>query len=196
MDQGPPLHPERLPVGRSVSGIIVAGGWRDTSAHDTKAPHVQPSHGRSSDVMLSMRGTLGKPQEGKVVAHVRPLFIPPPYQDSVSPGRLILRDGTTALIRLAQPDDREALRTFFEQLSPESRQRRFFSPSIPGGKWIDTLCNPSTRASSSLSSSAPPGHHASSPRAPTSPSREGPYGRGRPGGRRRLPRQRAWDPCC
>ena len=76
MDQGPLLHPERLPVGRSVSGIIVAGGWRDTSAHDTKAPHVQPSHGRSSDVMLSMRGTLGKPQEGKVVAHVRPLFIP------------------------------------------------------------------------------------------------------------------------
>jgi acetate---CoA ligase (ADP-forming) len=93
--------------------------------------------------MLSMSGTLGKLQEGKAVAQVRPLFIPPPYQDSVESGRLILRDGTTALIRVAQPDDREALRTFFEQLSPESRQRRFFSPSIPGGKWIDTLCNPS-----------------------------------------------------
>jgi acetate---CoA ligase (ADP-forming) len=77
------------------------------------------------------------------VTEVRPLFVPPPYQDSVESGRLILRDGTTALIRVAQPEDREALGAFFEQLSPESRQRRFFSLSIPGGQWIDVLCNPS-----------------------------------------------------
>src|SRR6266511_1166056 len=81
--------------------------------------------------------------EDTAVTQVRPLFVPPPYQDSVASGRLILRDGTTALIRVAQPEDREALRTFFEQLSPESRQRRFFSLSIPGGQWIDVLCNPS-----------------------------------------------------
>ena len=105
-------------------------------------------------------------------------------------GRLILRDGTTALIRLAQPDDREALRTFFEQRRQNRdsggsfrRRSRAANGSIP-------CVTPSTRASSSpSSSSAPPGttHH----RHGLLPhrAREGPYGRGRPGGRRRLPRQ-------
>jgi hypothetical protein len=32
---------------------------------------------------------------------VRPLYVPPPYQDSAEAGRLILRDGTTATIRPA-----------------------------------------------------------------------------------------------
>jgi hypothetical protein len=57
----------------------------------------------------------------------------PPYQDSVASGRLILRDGSTAIVRVAQPEDRDALCAFFERLSSESRQRRFFSLSIPGG---------------------------------------------------------------
>jgi hypothetical protein len=55
------------------------------------------------------------------VAQVRPLYWPAPYQDSVSSGRLILRDGTTANIRVAQPEGREALRAFFAQLSPDSK---------------------------------------------------------------------------
>jgi acetate---CoA ligase (ADP-forming) len=71
---------------------------------------------------------------------VRPLFLPTPYQDSAEHGRLILRDGSTATVRLAKPDDRELLRDFFRRLSPESRRMRFFSESKPGEDVIDPLC--------------------------------------------------------
>ena len=36
------------------------------------------------------------------MTHIQPVFLPTPYQDSAESGRLILRDGTTATIRLAQ----------------------------------------------------------------------------------------------
>ena len=39
-----------------------------------------------------------------------------------------LRDGTRVLLRLLRPTDKELLRTGFEQLSPESRYARFFTP--------------------------------------------------------------------
>jgi acetate---CoA ligase (ADP-forming) len=77
------------------------------------------------------------------VAQVRPLYLPAPYQDSAASGRLILRDGSTATIRVAQPADREALLAFFAGLSQESRQKRFFSIATPRGEWVDALCNPS-----------------------------------------------------
>ncbi len=34
---------------------------------------------------------------------MRTLFLPPTYQDSAESGRLILRDGSTTFIRLAEP---------------------------------------------------------------------------------------------
>ena len=37
-----------------------------------------------------------------------------------------LRDGTTAQVRMARPEDLPELRAFFERLSAESRRRRFF----------------------------------------------------------------------
>lgn len=77
------------------------------------------------------------------MAQVRPLYLPAPYQESAASGRLILRDGSTATIRIAQPDDQEALIVFFDQLSLESRQKRFFSLATPRGEWIKTLCDPS-----------------------------------------------------
>ncbi len=77
------------------------------------------------------------------MAQVRPLYLPAPYQESAASGRLILRDGSAATIRIAQPDDREGLIAFFDQLSPESRQKRFFSLATPRGEWIDTLCDSS-----------------------------------------------------
>jgi acetate---CoA ligase (ADP-forming) len=82
-------------------------------------------------------------EEGQAVAQVRPFYWPAPYQDSVASGRLILRDGTTASIRVARPEDRQALRGFFAQLSPASRQKRFFSLATPRPEWIDSLCDPS-----------------------------------------------------
>ena len=74
---------------------------------------------------------------------VRPRYLPPPYQDAAESGRLILRDGTTAQIRPARPKDCEALRAFFERLSPESRRRRFFSVSPPRPELLTTLCDDS-----------------------------------------------------
>jgi acetyl coenzyme A synthetase (ADP forming)-like protein len=75
------------------------------------------------------------------VPHTRPLFVPAPYQDAPERGRLILRDGTAATVRLATCDDQQALREFFERLSPESRRRRFFSVGLPPAQFLDTLCD-------------------------------------------------------
>jgi len=74
---------------------------------------------------------------------VRPRYLPPPYQDAAECGRLILRDGTTAQIRPARLEDCDALRVFFERLSPESRRRRFFSASTPRSELLTTLCDDS-----------------------------------------------------
>src|SRR5512132_832529 len=62
---------------------------------------------------------------------MRALFLPPTYQDSAESGRLILRDGSTAFIRLSEPGDLDALREFFRRLSPASRRRRFFTSGKP-----------------------------------------------------------------
>lgn len=42
--------------------------------------------------------------------------------------RAALRDGSTILIRPIEPDDKGAILVAFENLSPESRYRRFFAP--------------------------------------------------------------------
>jgi acetyl coenzyme A synthetase (ADP forming)-like protein len=75
--------------------------------------------------------------------NVRPIYLPPPYQDSAESGRLILRDGTTATLRLSRNEDREPLRSFFARLSRESRHRRFFSFAIPSEPLIDSFCDSS-----------------------------------------------------
>ena len=72
---------------------------------------------------------------------LRPLFYPPPYQDSAEYGRLILRDGSSATVHIAAPKDQEAFLTFIHRLSPESRYRRFFSMRLPDEKLIATLCD-------------------------------------------------------
>jgi acyl-CoA synthetase (NDP forming)/GNAT superfamily N-acetyltransferase len=74
---------------------------------------------------------------------MRTLFLPPAYQDSAESGRLILRDGSTAFIRLSEPGDRDALREFFQQLSPVSRRRRFFSSADPAEALLARQCDSS-----------------------------------------------------
>jgi acetyl coenzyme A synthetase (ADP forming)-like protein len=54
-----------------------------------------------------------------------------PAGDHLDNPRLVLRNGTVASVRIATPDDREAIRRFFHHLSPESRRKRFFSASEP-----------------------------------------------------------------
>ena len=75
------------------------------------------------------------------MASVRPRYLPIPSQDSPESGRLILRDGTTATIRVAQPIDKEAMAKFFALLSQESNVYRFFSGSRPNDKLIESFCD-------------------------------------------------------
>src|SRR6266536_1826828 len=81
------------------------------------------------------------PQKVESMSNVLPMYIAIPYQDSAEAGRLILRDGTTAFLRKARPDDCEELEAFFLRLSPEARWRRFFSASMPSSRMIAELCN-------------------------------------------------------
>ncbi|WML67727.1 MAG: GNAT family N-acetyltransferase [Methanoregula sp. SKADARSKE-2] len=74
---------------------------------------------------------------------VKPLYLPAPYQEAAHYGRLILRDGTTANLRVSLPQDRDAMVDFIKGLSLESRLMRFFSHSKPGMEVIDPLCDSS-----------------------------------------------------
>jgi acetyl coenzyme A synthetase (ADP forming)-like protein len=58
---------------------------------------------------------------------------------------LILRDGSTASVRLARCEDSKALHDFFGRLSPEARRHRFFSASLPPEALIKSLCDASDR---------------------------------------------------
>jgi acetyl coenzyme A synthetase (ADP forming)-like protein len=72
-----------------------------------------------------------------------PVYIPAPYQDSADFGRLILRDGSTATVRVATVADAAAVAAFFHRLSPESRQHRFFSCAEPSAELVRSLCDSS-----------------------------------------------------
>jgi acetyl coenzyme A synthetase (ADP forming)-like protein len=50
------------------------------------------------------------------------------------PADAVLRDGSTVLIRVARDDDRVRIEDYLIDLSPQSRQLRFFSPSIDVGE--------------------------------------------------------------
>ena len=62
-----------------------------------------------------------------------------PAADDLDTARLILRDGTTAIVRPATVEDRALLVRFFNELSLESRWRRFLSVSEPDAHLADRL---------------------------------------------------------
>jgi acetyl coenzyme A synthetase (ADP forming)-like protein len=72
---------------------------------------------------------------------MHPLAPPPPAVDDLAGPRLVLRDGTVATVRRSTSADRETMRRFFHELSPESRRRRFFSAAEPTDALIDRLCD-------------------------------------------------------
>lgn len=74
---------------------------------------------------------------------VRPLYIPPLEADHTEFGSLIMRDGSTAAIRPAEPTDATLLQQFVSRLSPESRRHRFFSESLPPVEAVASLCHSS-----------------------------------------------------
>ena len=53
--------------------------------------------------------------------------------------RLVLRDGSTAGVRRASPSDRDAMRRFFDELSPNSRRLRFLGSAAASDDLIARL---------------------------------------------------------
>ena len=74
---------------------------------------------------------------------LRPRHIPPLRDDGPDAGHTILSDGTTALLRIAQPGDADELQRFVERLSPAATRHRFFSETAPPAEVIRTLCDSS-----------------------------------------------------
>jgi acetyl coenzyme A synthetase (ADP forming)-like protein len=65
-------------------------------------------------------------------------------QQGTSANRLVLRDGSVAIVRPATPDDQDAVCRFYHDLSPESRRRRFMMVGEPPRKVVDRLCDSSS----------------------------------------------------
>ena len=62
------------------------------------------------------------------------------YEDPAESRLLTLRDGTTAQVRIAVPEDLDSLMDFVSRLSPESLRQRFLSLSVPAPEQIAILC--------------------------------------------------------
>jgi acetyl coenzyme A synthetase (ADP forming)-like protein len=71
---------------------------------------------------------------------MRVLSPPAPALDDLQTPRLVLRDGSAASVRIAQSEDRDAIRRFFHELSPEDRFRRFLTATEPADAVIDRCC--------------------------------------------------------
>ncbi|MBS1820010.1 MAG: GNAT family N-acetyltransferase [Acidobacteria bacterium] len=68
---------------------------------------------------------------------------PVPAGDTIDSPRLVLRDGTVASVRPSSSADRDAIRRFFHELSPESRRNRFFTSSEPPESLVDRMADSS-----------------------------------------------------
>ena len=68
--------------------------------------------------------------------------------DEADSPRVVLRDGSVATIRPTGPDDRDAIRAMFHDLSPASRYRRFFSVGEPPDAVLDRFCDSANPARS------------------------------------------------
>ena len=59
------------------------------------------------------------------------------------PAPVLLRDGTTATLYVANSTHQTALLDFFTRLSPTARRRRFFLESAPPEELIRDMCDAS-----------------------------------------------------
>ncbi|MGC3973428.1 MAG: GNAT family N-acetyltransferase [Nitrospira sp.] len=74
---------------------------------------------------------------------IRPRQMPPLRDEGPDAAHTILSDGTTALLRLAQPIDADELHRFFSRLTPAATRHRFFSESAPPAEVVRSLCDSS-----------------------------------------------------
>jgi acetate---CoA ligase (ADP-forming) len=76
---------------------------------------------------------------------MRPISAGLPTSDEAVP-RAVLRDGTVVALKIATPQDHDAVKRFFHDLSPESRRRRFFGVAEPSDAFIARWCDSSDPA--------------------------------------------------
>jgi acetyl coenzyme A synthetase (ADP forming)-like protein len=69
-----------------------------------------------------------------------------PAVDEIEVPRIVLRDGSVAHVRVSNTGDRAAIERFFESLSAESRQQRFFSTSPPPAWVLQRFCDSSDKS--------------------------------------------------
>src|SRR5262245_59253285 len=74
---------------------------------------------------------------------MRPITPPLPAGDQIDNPRLVLRDGSVASVREATPADRDSIRQFFHDLSPDSRRKRFFTPADPSQSVLERMTDSS-----------------------------------------------------
>lgn len=74
---------------------------------------------------------------------IRPFYQPPLSSENQEAGQVILRDGTTASLRLTRAGDGTMIQEFIDRLSLASRRHRFFSETAPPGDAIASLCDSS-----------------------------------------------------
>ena len=72
---------------------------------------------------------------------IKPLYLPPMYQDAVDHGTMVMRNGTTASVRVAGSQDHDKLVAFFKRLSIGTLIKRFFSPSKPDKEFLAAMLN-------------------------------------------------------
>jgi RimJ/RimL family protein N-acetyltransferase len=77
------------------------------------------------------------------VSDRRPITPSLPAGDQINSPRLVLRDGTVASIRAVTATDRESIRQFFHDLSPDSRRKRFFTPAEPSDSIVERMADSS-----------------------------------------------------
>jgi acetate---CoA ligase (ADP-forming) len=77
------------------------------------------------------------------VSDRRPITPPLPAGDQIDSPRLVLRDGSVASVRPVTAGDRESIRRFFHNLSPDSRRKRFFTPAEPSDSVIERMTDSS-----------------------------------------------------
>ncbi len=74
---------------------------------------------------------------------IRPFYQPPLSPENQESGQVILRDGTTASLRLTRAEDPAMMQGFIDRLSPASRRHRFFSETAPPADTTASLCDSS-----------------------------------------------------
>jgi len=74
------------------------------------------------------------------------VHLPTPYQEQPGMGPVTLRDGTRALVQISTPEDLEAVKIFYQNLSPAARESRFMGGQIPNDKELKAALNSSDRS--------------------------------------------------